>query len=173
MNANQVKVSVETAKEVMNDKALKTKGDKDRRLREKKEQNTKKFMQERKTVQIKQGREKEKLKASHEKQVADLDGNINAVMLHNFTLKTVFFLISYDHKNKIIDKLNIFLPNQSLISRVGDAYLFSYFFTNVSSSFFFLVADNTYKIIVLLQTIEMYKNEAIHLDMSSKTEFFV
>ncbi|XP_033357945.1 1-phosphatidylinositol 4,5-bisphosphate phosphodiesterase-like [Bombus vosnesenskii] len=100
MNANQVKVSVETAKEVMNDKALKTKGDKDRRLREKKEQNTKKFMQERKTVQIKQGREKEKLKASHEKQVADLDGNINA-------------------------------------------------------------------------TIEMYKNEAIHLDMSSKTEFFV
>ncbi|XP_043605081.1 1-phosphatidylinositol 4,5-bisphosphate phosphodiesterase-like isoform X1 [Bombus pyrosoma] len=100
MNANQVKVSVETAKEVMNDKALKTKGDKDRRLREKKEQNTKKFMQERKTVQIKQGREKEKLKVSHEKQVADLDGNINA-------------------------------------------------------------------------TIEMYKNEAIHLDMSSKTEFFV
>ena len=95
MNANQVKVSVETAKEVMNDKALKTKGDKDRRLREKKEQNTKKFMQERKTVQIKQGREKEKLKASHEKQVADLDGNINAVTLHNFTLKDDSFLIFY------------------------------------------------------------------------------
>lgn len=54
MNANQVKVSVETAKEVMNDKALKSKGDKDRRLREKKEQNTKKFMQERKDVQIDQ-----------------------------------------------------------------------------------------------------------------------
>lgn len=135
MNANQVKVSVETAKEVMNDKALKTKGDKDRRLREKKEQNTKKFMQERKTVQIKQGREKEKLKASHEKQVADLDGNINAVMLHNFTLKTDF-LIFYDHKNKIIDKLHIFLLNQSLISRVSDVYLFSYFFTNMSSFFF-------------------------------------
>ncbi|XP_076765770.1 1-phosphatidylinositol 4,5-bisphosphate phosphodiesterase [Xylocopa sonorina] len=100
MNANQAKVSVETAKEVMNDKALKTKGDKDRRLREKKEQNTKKFMQERKTVQIKQGREKEKLTKTHEKQVAELDDNINA-------------------------------------------------------------------------TIEMYKNEAIHLDLSSKTEFFV
>lgn len=138
MNANQVKVSVETAKEVMNDKALKTKGDKDRRLREKKEQNTKKFMQERKTVQIKQGREKEKLKVSHEKQVADLDGNINAVMLHNFTLKNDFFLILYDHKNKIIDKLHNSLLNQSLISRVRDAYLFSYFFTNVSSSFFLL-----------------------------------
>ncbi|CAK9818631.1 1-phosphatidylinositol 4,5-bisphosphate phosphodiesterase [Anthophora plagiata] len=100
MNSNQAKISVETAKEVMNDKALKTKGDKDRRLREKKEQNTKKFMQERKTVQIKQGREKEKLKTSHEKQVAELDGEITA-------------------------------------------------------------------------TIEMYKNEAIHWDLSSKAEFFV
>ncbi|KAF7391274.1 hypothetical protein V1477_008936 [Vespula maculifrons] len=100
MNANQAKVSVETAKEVMNDKALKTKGDKDRRLREKKEQNTKKFMQERKTVQIKQGREKEKLKVSHEKQVANLDKDIDA-------------------------------------------------------------------------TIEMYKNEAIQYDLSSKTEFYV
>ncbi|XP_031839544.1 1-phosphatidylinositol 4,5-bisphosphate phosphodiesterase [Nomia melanderi] len=100
MNAAQVKISVDTAKEVMNDKALKSKGDKDRRLREKKEQNTKKFMQERKTVQIKQAREKEKLTKSHEKQVAELDGEITAA-------------------------------------------------------------------------IEMYKNEALHLDMSSKTEFFV
>ena len=93
MNANQVKISVETAKEVMNDKALKTKGDKDRRLREKKEQNTKKFMQERKTVQIKQGREKEKLKTIHEKQVANLDGDVQAVMIHNFILKNNFSLI--------------------------------------------------------------------------------
>lgn len=81
MNANQAKVSVETAKEVMNDKALKTKGDKDRRLREKKQQNTKKFMEERKTVQIKQGREKEKLKVTHEKQIVDLDKDIETVSL--------------------------------------------------------------------------------------------
>lgn len=80
MNANQAKISVETAKEVMNDKALKTKGDKDRRLREKKQQNTKKFMEERKTVQIKQGREKEKLKVTHEKQVTDLDKDIEATI---------------------------------------------------------------------------------------------
>lgn len=92
MNTNQVKASVETAKEVMNDKALKSKGDKDRRLREKKEQNTKKFMQERKTVQIKQGREKEKLKNIHDKQVAELDGEINAVSLGYFYLKNNHFL---------------------------------------------------------------------------------
>ena len=81
MNANQAKVSVETAKEIMNDKALKTKGDKDRRLREKKQQNTKKFMDERKNVQIKQSREKDKLKVSHDKAAADLEKNINAVRL--------------------------------------------------------------------------------------------
>lgn len=81
MNANQAKVSVETAKEVMNDKALKTKGDKDRRLREKKQQNTKKFMDERKTIEIKQGREREKLKVTHEKQVVDLDKDIEMVGL--------------------------------------------------------------------------------------------
>lgn len=77
MNSNQVKVSVETAKEVMNDKALKTKGDKDRRLREKKQQNTKKFVEERKTIEIKQGREREKLKVTHETQTKNLDKDID------------------------------------------------------------------------------------------------
>jgi len=53
MNTRQAKISVEVMKEVMNDKALKTKGDKDRRLREKKQNNTKKFMDERKYAQVK------------------------------------------------------------------------------------------------------------------------
>lgn len=52
MNTRQAKISVETMKEVQNDKTLKTKGDKDRRLREKKQNNTKKFMEERKTLQV-------------------------------------------------------------------------------------------------------------------------
>lgn len=81
MNTNQAKSSVEVAKEVMNDKTLKTKGDKDRRLREKKQQNTKKFIEERKTIEIKQGREKEKLKVTHETQVQELDQDINTVSL--------------------------------------------------------------------------------------------
>jgi len=82
---------VETAKEVMNDKTLKTKGDKDRRLREKKQQNTKKFIEERKTIEIKQGREKEKLKVTHEKQVVDLDKDINTVSLRQLIVLTIFF----------------------------------------------------------------------------------
>lgn len=48
MNARQTKISLETSKEVANDKTLKTKQEKDRRLREKKQNNTKKFMDERK-----------------------------------------------------------------------------------------------------------------------------
>lgn len=52
MNARQAKISVETMKEVQNDKTLKTKAEKDRRLREKKQNNTKKFMDERKFAQV-------------------------------------------------------------------------------------------------------------------------
>ena len=84
MNSNQAKTSVETAKEVQNDKALKTKGEKDRRLREKQQANTKKFLDERKNVTIKQSREKDKLKAAQDKSVADLDKNIEAVRFKLF-----------------------------------------------------------------------------------------
>merc|ERR1719350_1709902 len=46
MQAEQVKTSVETAKEVQNDPKLKTKAEKDRRVKEKQAANTKKFMEE-------------------------------------------------------------------------------------------------------------------------------
>lgn len=48
LNGKQVKISVETSKEIANDKTLKTKGEKDRRLREKKQNNIKRFMDEKK-----------------------------------------------------------------------------------------------------------------------------
>lgn len=48
LNSLQAKISVETSKEVANDKTLKTKGEKDRRLREKKQNNIKRFMDEKK-----------------------------------------------------------------------------------------------------------------------------
>jgi phosphatidylinositol phospholipase C beta len=62
MNARQARLSVESMREVMNDKTLKTRGIKEGRLREKQQNNTKKFMEERKVAQIVQNREKEKLK---------------------------------------------------------------------------------------------------------------
>ena len=81
MNANQAKVSAETAKEIMNDKALKTKGEKDRRLNEKKANNIKKFMEERKTMGIKHNKEKEKLKKNHEIQTKEIDQDFIGVSI--------------------------------------------------------------------------------------------
>jgi len=80
MNAKQAKVSVETIKEVMNDKALKTKGEKDRRLREKKQNNTKKFMDERKFATMRQSKEKEKLTVKHDKQKQEMTKEINNML---------------------------------------------------------------------------------------------
>lgn len=80
LNSRQAKISVETTKEVTNDKTLKTKGEKDRRLREKKQNNIKRFMDEKKTATIKQNREKEKLKVTHDKQLEELDNDVQKLI---------------------------------------------------------------------------------------------
>lgn len=79
MRAKQAKVSVETAKEVANDKTLRNKAEKERRLREKNQNNTKKFIEERKQGAMKHDKEKEKLKKLHEKQLEDLTRDIQSV----------------------------------------------------------------------------------------------
>ncbi|XP_018396204.1 PREDICTED: 1-phosphatidylinositol 4,5-bisphosphate phosphodiesterase-like isoform X2 [Cyphomyrmex costatus] len=80
ITSRQAKLSVESAREVMNDKTLKTRGIKEGRLREKQQNNTKKFMEERKIAQMVQNREKEKLKVVHEKQLEELQKDMNAIM---------------------------------------------------------------------------------------------
>ncbi|GFS91520.1 1-phosphatidylinositol 4,5-bisphosphate phosphodiesterase [Trichonephila clavipes] len=72
MKGKQAKVSVETAREVASDKTLRNKAERERRLREKNSNNTKKFIEERKTAALKQSKEREKLKKVHEKQLQDL-----------------------------------------------------------------------------------------------------
>ena len=72
MQAEQVKASVETSKEVQNDPKLKTKAEKDRRLKEKQAANTKRFMDERKSNGIQHNKAKNKLKNAHTKQTEDL-----------------------------------------------------------------------------------------------------
>ncbi|XP_066584547.1 1-phosphatidylinositol 4,5-bisphosphate phosphodiesterase-like isoform X2 [Prorops nasuta] len=79
MNARQARLSVESMREVMNDKTLKTRGIKEGRLREKQQNNTKKFLEERKIAQMIQNREKKKLKDIHEQQLDDLQKDMNAV----------------------------------------------------------------------------------------------
>ena len=79
MNMRQAKLSVESMREVMNDKTLKSRGIKEGRLREKQQNNTKKFMEERKIAQMVQNREKERLKDIHEKQLDELQKEMNGV----------------------------------------------------------------------------------------------
>ncbi|XP_066141022.1 1-phosphatidylinositol 4,5-bisphosphate phosphodiesterase isoform X1 [Euwallacea fornicatus] len=80
MNSQQAKIAVETGKEIANDKTLKTKKDKERRLKEKQQNNTKKFTEERKTAIIKQSREKERLQITHEKQLGSLSQDIQKMI---------------------------------------------------------------------------------------------
>jgi hypothetical protein len=79
MNSRQAKISVETMREVANDKTLRTKGDKDRRLKEKKQNNTKKFTDERRFAQKKNDREIDKLKAKHDKEMENLVKDVQNV----------------------------------------------------------------------------------------------
>jgi phosphatidylinositol phospholipase C, beta len=79
LNSSQARISVETAREVANDKTLKTKNDKDRKLREKKQNNTKKFMDERKVAKMRQDKERERLRKKHEKQLDELNKTFHNV----------------------------------------------------------------------------------------------
>lgn len=79
MKTKQAKISVETAKEVSNDKTLRNKAEKERRLKEKNSNNTKKFIEERKAAAMRQNKEKEKLKKIHEKQLHELERSVENV----------------------------------------------------------------------------------------------
>ena len=93
MKASQAKVAVETAKEVAADKTLRNKADRDRRLKEKNENNTGRFIKERKMVAMKQGKGKEKLKKQHEQQMVELSKDIkNVSTLCNVTFHCSFIV---------------------------------------------------------------------------------
>lgn len=83
MKTRQARVSVETAKEVSQDKTLRNKAERERRLREKNSNNTKKFIEERKSAAMRQNKEKEKLKKMHEKQILDLSKEMENVSGHD------------------------------------------------------------------------------------------
>ncbi|XP_017490705.1 PREDICTED: 1-phosphatidylinositol 4,5-bisphosphate phosphodiesterase-like, partial [Rhagoletis zephyria] len=80
MKAKQAKVSVDTAKEVANDKTLRNKAEKERRLKEKNSNNTKKFIEERKGAALKQDKERERTKKTHEKESQELEKYIETEM---------------------------------------------------------------------------------------------
>ena len=85
MKAAQARASVEVAREVNNDKSLKSRAEKDRRLREKHSNNTKIFIDERKTAAMRQDKRREKLKKIHENQMSDLTKYVQNVSIKLWT----------------------------------------------------------------------------------------
>lgn len=72
MSVQQTRLSIETAKDVQKDASLKSKAEKDRRIREKASNNTKIFIEERKAAAMRHDKRREKLKKTHEVQLNDL-----------------------------------------------------------------------------------------------------
>jgi len=86
MKAGQAATAVQIGKDVAADKTLKTKAERDRRLKEKNENNTGKIIKERKALGIKQGKFKDKQIKLHETQLADLSKDIkNAIEFYDNT----------------------------------------------------------------------------------------
>jgi len=79
MNSAQTQLSLEMRRDIKNDKTLKSPAERERRLREKKHNNTKLFIDERKTVAMRQAKRAERLKKIHEAQMAELLKYIQSV----------------------------------------------------------------------------------------------
>lgn len=112
LNSSQARISVETAREVASDKTLKTKNDKDRKLREKKQNNTKKFMDERKVAKMRQDKERERLRKKHEKQLDELNKTFHNVSLvkkiGTFLRSIIENLINFNLPQLFINNFNLF-----------------------------------------------------------------
>lgn len=70
-------------KDVQKDSSLKSKAEKERRLREKHSNNTKIFIDERKNAFMRQEKRREKLKKQHEAQMNDLVKYVQNVRFEN------------------------------------------------------------------------------------------
>jgi len=76
---SQVRQNIEDSKRLSSEKNIRTKADLDRRVRELKSNNTKKFVEERKRQKMKHDREQENLTKSHETQKTTLLTEIDKV----------------------------------------------------------------------------------------------
>lgn len=79
LEISQVRQNIEDSKRLGSEKSIRNKSELDRRVRELKSNNTKKFVEERKRQMMKQDREKETLIKSHETQKTTLLDEIDKV----------------------------------------------------------------------------------------------
>ncbi|XP_067845542.1 1-phosphatidylinositol 4,5-bisphosphate phosphodiesterase beta-4 isoform X3 [Heptranchias perlo] len=73
MRANQAKSSMENSKAISQDKSIKNKAERERRVRELNSSNTKKFLEERKRLAMKQSKEMDQLKKAQLEQLEGLE----------------------------------------------------------------------------------------------------
>ncbi|KAI1897736.1 hypothetical protein AGOR_G00086350 [Albula goreensis] len=73
MRANQAKTSMENSKAISQDKSIKNKAERERRVRELNSSNTKKFLEERKRLAMKQSKEMEQLEKNQREQLDNLE----------------------------------------------------------------------------------------------------
>uniref|UniRef100_A0A667ZD38 1-phosphatidylinositol 4,5-bisphosphate phosphodiesterase n=1 Tax=Myripristis murdjan TaxID=586833 RepID=A0A667ZD38_9TELE len=73
MRANQAKTSMENSKAISQDKSIKNKAERERRVRELNSSNTKKFLDERKRLALKHQKEMEQLEKNQREQLEKLD----------------------------------------------------------------------------------------------------
>ncbi|KAJ8355430.1 hypothetical protein SKAU_G00182240 [Synaphobranchus kaupii] len=73
MRANQAKTSMENSKAISQDKTIKNKAERERRVRELNSSNTKKFLEERKRLAMKQSKEMDQLEKNQREQLDNLE----------------------------------------------------------------------------------------------------
>uniref|UniRef100_A0A673LZ08 Phosphoinositide phospholipase C n=1 Tax=Sinocyclocheilus rhinocerous TaxID=307959 RepID=A0A673LZ08_9TELE len=85
MKGNQAKMSMENSKAISQDKSIKNKAERERRVRELNSSNTKKFLEERKRLAMKQAKELEQLQKSQREQLDKLEKFNEQVKLRPLT----------------------------------------------------------------------------------------
>jgi hypothetical protein len=91
LELSQVRQNIEDSKRLGSEKNIRNKSDLDRRVRELKSNNTKKFVEERKRQTMKHDREKDHLLKSHEAQKATLLTEIDKVCIYD----NIFFTFQF------------------------------------------------------------------------------
>ncbi|KAJ8341767.1 hypothetical protein SKAU_G00340580 [Synaphobranchus kaupii] len=88
MRANQAKTSMENSKAISQDKTIRNKAERERRVRELNSSNTKKFIEERKRLAMKQSKEMEQLLKAQQEQVEKLE-KVNEQLLKSHRSKSL------------------------------------------------------------------------------------
>uniref|UniRef100_A0A671M6L3 1-phosphatidylinositol 4,5-bisphosphate phosphodiesterase n=1 Tax=Sinocyclocheilus anshuiensis TaxID=1608454 RepID=A0A671M6L3_9TELE len=84
MRTNQAKTSMESSKTISQDKSIKNKAERERRVRELNSTNTRKFLTERKRLAMKQSKESEQLQAAQREQLERLEKHNEEVFHHPY-----------------------------------------------------------------------------------------